>query len=224
MISGTLTIIALATTTGLLLALALVLGVMLLRKRAKSAPIETIQTKTIFERVAAVGRLIGLEVCAKEIATSKKGWGWLPPLILSQARLAMIFHFEKQYSIDLNRLTPRDVEQLADGRFRVRLPAIEGTLRLTDVTPYDIQAGRMLGLLDIIQVDAPAQKDLMQRAQTQAAELYEMNDQKYELEARRSVERQLATLLSLFNVDIEFIWADQEPATDPVRITQPAGV
>jgi len=200
-----------------------IIAFLLLRLLAKKAPLESVETKTIFERVSAVGRLVALEVCAKEIATSTKGWGWLPPLILSQAKLAMIFHFEKQYSIDLTRLRKGDVEQIGDAHFRVKLPPIEGALRLTDVTPYDIQAGRMLGLLDIIQVDAPTQKELMQRAQSQAAELYEMNNPKYEAEARRSVEKQLEALLSLFEVKIELIWPERPMENRQVEVAAPAG-
>lgn len=199
-------LIAVGLVAGLLLA---GLGLLALRRLGKKAPIERAQTQTIFERVSAVGRLVGLEVYAKEIATSRKGWGWLPPILLSQARLAMIFHFEKQYSIDLGLLSPADVEEMGPGRFRLRLPKIEGALRLTEVTPYDIQAGRVLGLLDIIQVDAPTQHELMKNAQSQAASLYEANDRKYGAEARKSIERQLRALLSLFEVELEFVWGDE---------------
>jgi hypothetical protein len=192
--------------TGLVIGGVLVAVVM--RRIGGGAPVESLQTQTIFERVSAVGRLVGLEVCAKEIATSRKGWGWMPPLLLSQARLAMIFQFEKQYSIDLSRLAPRDVERVGPAKFRLALPPVEGTLRLTDVTPYDIQAGRMLGLLDVIQVDAPTQNDLMRSAQAQAAALYESSDARYLAEARRSVERQLRALLGLFGAGVEFVWSD----------------
>jgi hypothetical protein len=199
-------------------------SVTVMRRRGRQALIESTHTQTIFERVAAVGRLVGLEVRAKEIATSRKGWGWLPPILLSQARLAMVFQFEKQYSIDLARLRPGDVEQVKPGRYRVSLPPIDGALRLTDVTPYDIQAGRMLGLLDIIQVDAPTQTDLMRAAQAQAAALYESNEGRYLAEAERSIERHLHTLLGLFSVKVEFAWpagrerASAEARAEPVSV------
>lgn len=188
-------------------------AVLVMRRIGRGAPVESIQTQTIFERVSAVGRLVGLEVCAKEIATSRKGWGWLPPILLSQAKLAMIFQFEKQYSIDLSRLRRKDVDEFSPGQYRVTLPPVEGSLRLTDVTPYDIQAGRMLGLLDIIQVDAPTQKDLMRSAQSQAAALYEASDPRYLSEAKRSIERQLRALLALFDVKIEFVWPERQEQT-----------
>lgn len=197
-------------TNFLLILVSLIAGglatLLIMRRFGAKAPIERIESQMIFERVTAVGRLVGLEVCAKEIATSRKGWGWLPPILLSQARLAMIFNFEKQYSIDLARLRREDVSETSPGRFRITLPSIDGALRLIDVTPYDIQAGRVLGLLDIIQVDAPTQQDLMKHAQSQAASLYETNEQRYLAEARRSVERQLTALLSLFDVEVEFVW------------------
>ena len=189
-----------------------------LRVFGRHAPDTTITATTIAERVKAVGKLVGLEVCAKEITTSTKGWGWLPPLILSQARVAMIFHFEKQYSVDLARLKRSDVEELGEGRFRITLPSIEGALRLTDVEPYDIQAGRVLGLLDIIQVNAPTQKELIRRAQEQAAGLYQANDERYRTEARSSIERQITTLLALFDVSVEIEWSADDPARDRVLV------
>lgn len=169
-----------------------------------------IVTQTIAEQIRAVGKLVGLEVCAKEIATATSGWPWLPPILLSQARLAMIFQFEKQYAVDLGRLRPTDVQEIAPGRFRINLPPIEGTLRLTDVFPYDIQSGRIMGLLDIIPMHADRQKDLMRRAQAQAAEWFEKSDAKYLIEARSSIERHLRTLLAMFNADVEIAWSDEE--------------
>lgn len=204
----------LLTMTGVLLgALAASVVFLLLRKGAKRAP-ERITIAAVAERVRAVGKLVGLEVHAKEIATSVKGWGWLPPILLSQARLAVIFHFEKQYWTDLTKVRAADVEETgrdaASGRvrFRLRLPAVEGSLRLLDVEPYDIQAGRVLGLLDVIQMDAPTQKDLIKRAQEQASGLFTMNEERYVREARASVERQMSALLGLFGVDAEIEWAE----------------
>lgn len=168
-----------------------------------------IVTQTIAEQIRAVGKLVGLEVCAKEIATATSGWPWLPPILLSQARLAMIFQFEKQYAIDLGRIRPADVTEVAAGKYRISLPPIEGTLRLTDVFPYDIQSGRIMGLLDIIPMHADRQKDLMKRAQAQAAEWFEKSDARYLAEARASIERHLRTLLSMFNADVEIAWSDE---------------
>lgn len=177
--------------------------------RAKT---QTIQTHTVFEQVRAVGRLVGMEVRSKEIATSTKGYSWMPPIILSQARVAMIFQFEKQFSVDLSRLRREDVTEIGPGVFRLMLPPLEGALRLLDVVPYDIQAGRVLGLLDIIQVNAATQGELMKKAQSQAAELYTANDAKYEQEAQRSIERQVHSFLSLFDIRVETAWRRVEPS------------
>lgn len=181
---------------------------------------ERIVTQHITERIRAVGRLVGLEVYAKEIATVSAGWSWLPPLLLSQARLAMIFHFEKQYFVDLARLSAGDVEDLSrgevagaagvGGRFRITLPPIEGTLRLTDVTPYDIQSGRVMGLLDVIPMNAERQAELMRKAQQQAGRLYEHSDARYRTEAKLSIERHMTTLLEMFGVTAEIRWSDAE--------------
>jgi len=174
--------------------------------------------QTVVERVRAVGKLVGLEVCAKEIATATSGWAWLPPILLSQARLAMIFHFEKQYTVDLARVGPEDVRELSRGRFSMRLPPIQGSLRLIDVTPYDIQAAKVLGLLDLVSMTADRQKDLMRKAQQQAAELYEASDERYLSAARLSVERHLRSLMELFGVDVEVAWHDGAAG----RISAPA--
>ena len=188
----------------------LALIVVALRKKADTLP-PRFQTEMVAERVRAVGRLIGLEVHAKEIATSKQGWSWVPPILLSQAKLAMIFHFEKQYAVDLARLRPEDITEIGERHYRLRLPPIEGTLRLTDVTPYDIQAGRIAGLIDIIQMNAERQKQLIDAAQHQAAELFERSQSKYESDARRSVEQHLKALMRLVDAEVEITWSSTTP-------------
>ena len=206
---------------GVSLVLGLILGVLALwfvskpfRRKKEGRPAE-IHAEFVIQRVRAVGRLVGLEVSAKEIATSTRGFGWLPPLILSQARVAMIFRFEKQYSVDFGRLAKDSVSEIGDDRFTITLPKPEGRLRLLDVTPYDIQAGKVLGLLDVLPVGAATQKELMARAQEQAADLYEQADERYEAEAIHSIERQLESLLSMFGVTVEVRWegaSSDEPA------------
>lgn len=216
-------LILLAALVGMSVA-AGVLLVMVVRRKASGAP-TTIRTQAVAERIRAVGKIVGLEVHAKEIATSTKGWAWIPPIILSQAKIAMIFHFEKQYFVDLSRLRPADVELIDSGveggsdrpRYRVRLPAVEGALRLTDVSPYDIQAGRILGLLDVIPMNAETQKQLMQAAQEQAGSLFQRSEARYVESARRSIEQHLEALLRLFDVGVEVAWADQ-PETGQTRM------
>jgi hypothetical protein len=194
----------------------LLLGLILMffRKKGAAAPVMTVGTEMVAERVRAVGKLVGLEVHAKEIATSTKGWSWIPPLLLSQAKIAMIFSFEKQYYVDLNRVRSTDVEDLGGGRFRLNLSEVEGTLRLSDVEPYDIQAGRILGLLDVIQMNAPTQSKLMEVAQTQAADLFVKNESRYLTEAKRSIGGQLQALLGLFDASVEIIWPDESEGVD----------
>jgi len=213
----------LAITLGLVLGGGLIF--LLMRRFGRRAPLERIETTTIFERVSAVGQLVGLEVHAKEIATSVKGLSWLPPLLLSPAKVAMIFQFEKRYYVDLAMLDASDVELVEPGRFRLRLPQIEGKLRLIDVTPYDISAGRVMGLLDVIQVNAQTQQELIRKAQDQASDLYEQNEAKYLAQARRSIERQIHALLSLFDVRIEIEWAEAlaDEGRAPARTPEPAG-
>jgi hypothetical protein len=181
-------------------------------------------TQTIAERVRSVGKLVGLEVCAKEIATATSGWGWMPPLVLSQAKLAMIFHFEKQYIVDLSRVGSQDVEELSPGRFRLTLPAVEGTLRLTDVRPYDIQSMKVLGLVDLVSMTAERQAEMMRRAQHEASSLFSTGDDRYLLEARSAVERHVQALLGLFGVQVLVAWRDQPRVSVPAPLELPASV
>ena len=191
---------------------AVVIGmVLLLRRSAENAPIKVLATDIVAERVRSVGKLVALEVHAKEIATTTKGWGWLPPLVLTQAKIAMVFTFDKQYFVELGRLKEDDVQMREPGVFTMRLPAVEGSLRLADVRPYDVQAGRLLGLLEVIPMSAQTQGSLMEAAKEQAGELFARSEQRYTDEAKRSVEKQVKALLRLFGAEVEIEWADRTP-------------
>jgi len=186
-----------------------------LRRGRKGGGIDKISLRMLTERVRAVGKLVGLEVHAKEIATATSGWNWLPPILLSQAKVAMIFQFEKQYAVELGAITEADVEDMGDARFRITLPPIVGSLRLMDVEPYDIQQGRVLGLVDVINMNAERQSLLMKTAQTQAAELFEKNDDRYEKQARDAIERQLHSIAKLFDGKLEIRWREQAVREQP---------
>lgn len=179
---------------------------------------DQVELQMIADRVRSVGKLVALEVSAKEIATASAGWSWLPPLIFNQAKLAMIFHFEKQYWVDLASVRPEDVRELGGGKFRVTLPAIAGQLRLTNMTPYDIQSARVLGLLDLIPMTAERQKELMDRAQHQASSLFEAWDARYRAEARTAAERQIHTLFGMMGVVVECEWPSDRVAAEPAPV------
>ena len=178
-----------------------------LKRARQGKDIDKVSLKIITERVRAVGKLVGLEVHAKEIATATSGFSWLPPILLSQAKIAMIFQFEKQYAIELGGLNESDVTDLGDNRYRIHLPPIVGSLRLMDVEPYDIQQGRVLGLIDVINMNAQRQNELMRTAQDQAAELFEKNDDRYIHQARDAIERQLNAIARLFDIKLEIEWS-----------------
>lgn len=185
-------------------------------KRARAGKdIERISLKIITERVRAVGKLVGLEVHAKEIATATAGYSWLPPILLSQAKIAMIFQFEKQYAIELGGLNESDVTDLGDAHYRITLPPIVGSLRLMDVEPYDIQQGRVLGLIDVINMNAHRQNELMRTAQDQAAELFEKNDDRYINQARETIERQLNSIAKLFDITLKIEWSPEKVMEQP---------
>jgi hypothetical protein len=101
---------------------------------------------------------------------------------------------------------------LGEGRYRVTLPKIRGTLRLVSLEPYDIQDGRVLGLLDVIQMNAERQSALMAEAQVQASGLFERNESRYTTQAAEAIETHLKALLALFEVDLEIEWAGGSPS------------
>lgn len=199
-------VLVLAVLVGALIAAWVVMSI---RRGRSGKGVDKIELRMLTERVRAVGKLIGLEVHAKEIATATKGWDWLPTILLSQAKVAMIFQFEKQYSVDLSSINHDDVTEMSEACFRVELPPIEGSLRLMDVEPYDIQQGRVLGLVDVINMNAERQGELMRTAQQQASELFEKNDPRYIGQARDAIERQLQSIAKLFGVRIDIVWRSQ---------------
>ncbi|MEM1424629.1 MAG: DUF4230 domain-containing protein [Planctomycetota bacterium] len=201
----------------LIIVLALALGgaavglLLYMRRAGEKAPIRVLATDMVAERVRSVGKLVALEVHAKEIATTTKGWGWLPPIILTQAKIAMVFTFDKQYFVELGRLREEDVTEVEPGKFTVRLPAVEGSLRLADVRPYDIQAGRLMGLLEVIPMNANTQGALMEAAKEQAAELFARSEGRYQHEAQQAIARQVKALLKLFDAEVTIEWGDRTP-------------
>lgn len=135
----------------------------------------------------------------------------------------MIFHFEKQYSINLAEIRPKDVREIGPGRYRLRLPPAHGELRLTDVTPYDVQDGKLLQLIDVLPMTAERQKELMERAKDEAARLFAENEHKYAAEARASIERQLRALLALFDAEVELVWPEHWREDTAVAVVEHAG-
>lgn len=208
------------------------------RAARRGGGVDRVVTQHITERVRSVGRLVALEVCAKEIATATRGIadGWLPPLLLSPARVAMIFQFRKQYFVDLSAIGADDVCELPTvtderrrrlglapaRRVRITLPALESDLALSGVTPYDIQAGRVLGLVDIIPMNAERQAELMRKAQSHAAQVFDDQDGAYRAQAAEAVEGQLRSLLGLMGVEVELVWRERaataQPAAHPAAV------
>lgn len=193
----------------------------------RAAP-ERREIHAIAEQVRSVGKLIGLEVHAKEIATAKKGWSWMPQIVLSQARLAMIFQFEKQYFVDLAAIRPEHISRSFGGsgagveRVRITMPPIQGSLRLMEVKPYDIQTGKALGLVDVIPMNAERQGALMEEAQTQASGLFEKSDERYQAQAIDSIERNIRSLLGLTGAAVDFVWPSLQAASDEIDAVEPA--
>jgi uncharacterized protein DUF4230 len=176
------------------------------RKRVSS----TVHAHAVIDRVRETGRLVGLDVRAKEIATSTQGWGMLPALLFTQAKLAMIFEFEKQYAVDLARLRDEDIERVGVDRVVLHMPRVESSLRMLSLTPYDIQAGRVLGLVDVIPMSAERHGELLDVARKQAVEVFEEADARYAAQARSSIENRLRAVLRMCGVEAEFVWDDAD--------------
>lgn len=210
-------VLAFLGITVIALTLGAALGWFFLIRKANAQP-TIINVHSVTQRIRATGTLVGLEVAAKEIATATKGLSWMPPIVLSQAKLAMIFQFEKQYAINLASLSAVDVSRTGPSRYRLTLPPLEVKLRLVDVSPYDIQAGRVLGLLDVIPMSAERQKELMKSAQEQAGSLLESSEETYKAQARQSIEKQLRTLLGLFDQQLEICWREDDDQEQPLTI------
>ena len=204
-------------------------------RRGKVKTVDRVVTQHITERVRSVGRLVALEVCAKEIATATSGIadGWLPPIIISPARMAIIFQFRKQYYVDLAAIGAAEVQELPVmagedrrsrmglapmQRVRITLPGLRSELALASMTPYDIQAGRILGLVDIIPMNADRQSTLMARAQEHAAKVFDDQDGAYKAQAAAAVETQLRSLMALMGVELELVWSES-PVTGTQRIS-----
>lgn len=194
---------------GIGLVFGIVVCLLLAKLFGKHAPVRRMSSGVVVERVRSAGRLVALEARAKEITTSRKGWSWMPSALLSQARVAMIYHFEKQYSVDLSAIRNDDIVDLGNRRYRLTLPGIEGRMLIRDVQPYDIQSGRILGLVDVIPVDADTQRELMDSARDEAAKAFDSDEGRYHHEARLSVERQLRSMLAMFDIDVEIEWSDE---------------
>lgn len=204
-------------------------GVMfILLRRSKGGMAEPTRTlsESIVERVQSVGRLTGLEVSSKEITTQVKGgFKWIPKLVISPARLAVIFHFETHYYVDLGHLEVTDVRMVGPNQYEIVLPRIEHTFMLKELEAYDIQAGRLLGLLDITSLDAETHNDLMQRARTEAESMFQKQNERYSKQAERAVAQQMAALLQMFGVEVNVRWngdpamatiSEAEPVVEPV--------
>ena len=193
-------------------ALACVTAIALRRRASRGVRTEA---HVLAERVRSVGRLVGLEVSAKEIATASEGLSWLPPLVLTPAKVAMIFQFEREYAVELAGLGEERVRRVGSGWYRLRLPEPTATTRLAGMTPYDIQNGRVLGLVDVLPVNADRQKALMDEARRQAERVFDGAEDGYRARAKAAIEGQLEALLALFGVEVEVEWEGDGPA--PLR-------
>jgi acetamidase/formamidase len=95
------------------------------------------------------------------------------------------------------------------------MPPIQGSLRLMEVKPYDIQQGKALGLVDVIPMTAERQGALMDEAQSQAAELFDKSDERYHSQAIDSIERNIRSLLGLTGAVVEFVWPTPQTQIGP---------
>ncbi len=187
------------------------LGAWLLRR--KLSPRLDMTAHTVIDRIRGVGRLVALEVGAKEIVTVGEGddtlWG-------RARKLIMVFTFQIQYSCDLRAAEVHPGHD-GDGRFRVCLPPLERLTCLVDQQHHHEQPGSTwFGLVQ--RPFSAAERDAMwHQARTQAEQAAAAGGGHLEI-----AERQVISLLTaLFaptgvQLDVDFAAA---PAVEPQRIS-----
>jgi len=185
----------------------------------------------VTQRVASVGRFVALEVTAKEIATASTGPQWLPPVLLTRAKVAMIFHFRHEYALDLAALSQGDITTTRSGRVRLRMPELKANTVLVDLEPYDIQSGKIFGLIEVIPMGAARQRTLMAAARKQAGTITEEDDQSQRAMARASAEKHIRRMLGHAHLAVEFDWSrslQQDPdivgSIAPAETLEPAPI
>ena len=127
---------------GIIAAMALALG---LRKRR---PSQVISMHSGMERVREIGHLSAFKVFTKEIVTqSKHDWGDIGSRylswILTDKKMAMIFEFEIDCRYDL-RHPDLNIQEMAGGRFTLKMPACTYEVHLKDINFYDEQQPKLL--------------------------------------------------------------------------------
>ncbi len=153
------------------------------------------------EKMRSVGELIVLRVLAKEIVTQSEHWAgefgkrflsWL----WSDRKLAMVFEFDINFKYDL-RSSDFDIEDLGQGHFRLKMPTCHYDIAIKSSKVYDVQAGRLRLLPDVINVfggdvDQDDLNRLMEEAQSNieraAKELIDAKRADIEQSARQTLE------------------------------------
>lgn len=193
------------------------LGVLLfLRWKGVGKVEREIDVHRIVERVRAVGKLVGFEVLHKEIVTEIEKLKWMPKMLVTPARVAMIFYFEKQYYIDLLKLSEADIEEIAPGRYMLTIPPLAGDFCVRQMEAYDIQSRKVVGLFDATGIDEQRFNHLMERAREEAENLYEKQADRYEVQARESIARLIKGLFDRFDIDVRIRFADQ---SEPINLS-----
>jgi Protein of unknown function (DUF4230) len=160
----------------------------------------------VTQRVASVGRFVALEVTAKEIATASTGPQWLPPALLTRAKVAMIFHFRHEYTFDLAALSDSDIMPQR-GRLKLRMPEMQSNTVLVDLEPYDIQSGKVFGLIEVIPMGAARQRKLMAAARQEAGTVGVEDEHAQRAMARSSAEKHIRKMLGHARLVVDFDWS-----------------
>jgi len=177
-----------------------VAGVILFLKWKGVGKVEReIDVHRIVERVRSVGKLVGFEVLHKEIVTEIEKLKWTPRMLVTPARVAMIFYFEKQYFIDLLKLSESDIEEIRPGLYQLTIPPLDGDFCVRQMEAYDIQSRKVVGMFDATGIDENRFNQLMERAREEAEKLYDKQADRYELQARESIARLIKGLFDRFD-------------------------
>ncbi len=177
------------------------------RRRQPRRKAPRVACSGVTQRVASVGRFVALEVTAKEIATASTGPQWLPPALLTRAKVAMIFHFRHEYTFDLAALGDGDITTQRTGRLRLRMPEMRSNTVLVDLEPYDIQSGKVFGLIEVIPMGAARQRKLMAAARQEAGTVGVEDEHAQRAMARSSAEKHIRKMLGHAGVMVDFDWS-----------------
>ncbi len=211
---------------GVVIALALSLYILHLKKRQKGPAGPATQTFLSIEELRSIGELSVFKVLTKEIVTAKDHWlgdfgkkymEW----VISSKKMAMIFEFDISFQYNL-RDASFSIERQGEG-YLLRMPQCTYDIFIRDITFYDEQKSRFLPWLipDLLNdVFGPGfheddrnrlKSEARQQAESLARNLVHRLRSEVQSSARETMEM-LAKGFTAHPVTVEFLSSEPEQA------------